>query len=366
MAVIEEMIAQMRSRLGEDTTSREPHNHETTRLAIRHFARGIGDTNPLWLDEEYARKTRHGTIIAPPTFVLSCGSSANIGFRGLHSFYSGGEFEFYKPIRVNDQVTPKATFLDIVEKKSQFAKRMFQSIFEVLYRNQRDEIVTRHLRYSMRFERDAAVGKGKYMHLTQHHYTEEELKAIEADYDREIIRGANPRYWEDVQVGEELTPVVKGPLTVTDVIAWLVGSGTTPFIRAHRIGLAFRRAHPGAYAANELGIPDIVERVHWENAYAQKVGVPAAYDYGPQRASWLAHLMTNWIGDDGRLKTLKFQVRQHNLIGDTTWCKGKVTGKYVKDGESIVECEIWAENQRGDVTLPGSATVVLPTRGQKS
>jgi len=359
------MIQEMRSRIGEDATAPEPFNHEATRLAIRHFARGIGDTNPLWIDKEYAKKTRYGTIIAPPTFVLSCGSHINIGFRGLHGFYAGGNFEFYQPVRLDDRIIGKTTFYDLVEKESRFAKRMFQAIFETIYRNQRDEIVARYLLYSMRFERGAAKKEGKYSHLTQPHYTDEDIKRIDDDYDREVVRGATPRFWEDVQVGEELTPVVKGPLTVTDILGWLIGSGMTPYIRAHGIGVAFRRAHPAAYIPNELGIPDITERVHWDNAFAKSMGIPAAYDYGAQRLSWLANLITNWIGDDGWLKTIDFQLRRHNLIGDTTWCKGKVIDKYLKNGEHIVKCEIWAEDQRGESTASGNATVVLPTREQK-
>ena len=50
-------------------------------------------------------------------------------------------------------------------------------------------------------------------------------------------------------------------------------------------------------------------------------------------------------------------------MGDTTWCKGKVARKYVKDGYALVDGEIWAENQRGEVSAPnGSATVVLPSK----
>jgi hypothetical protein len=57
------------------------------------------------------------------------------------------------------------------------------------------------------------------------------------------------------------------------------------------------------------------------------VGVPGAYDYGPERVSWLGHLVTNWMGDAGVLRRLNVQVQRHNLIGDTTWCRGEVTGK---------------------------------------
>jgi len=38
---------------------------------IMMFARAIGDKNPIYCDEAYAKDTEPGTIIAPPTFVQS-------------------------------------------------------------------------------------------------------------------------------------------------------------------------------------------------------------------------------------------------------------------------------------------------------
>jgi hypothetical protein len=48
--------------------------------------------------------------------------------------------------------------------------------------------------------------------------------------------------------------------------------------------------------------------------------------------------------------------------GDTVSCKGTITNKYAKDGEHLVDCEIYAENQRGEKCAIGHATATLPTR----
>ena len=79
--------------------------------------------------------------------------------------------------------------------------------------------------------------------------------------------------------------------------------------------------------------------------------------------AWLGHLMTNWIGDHGFLRNMDVQVRRFNLVGDTTWCRGKVAEKWKDGGRHLVRCEIWAEDQRGDVTAKGTATIELPSRG---
>ena len=111
--------------------------------------------------------------------------------------------------------------------------------------------------------------------------------------------------------------------------------------------------------------------------------MPAAYDYGPERISWLGHLMTNWIGDDGFLRRLNVQVRRHNIIGDLTTCNGRVTAKWVEPGGTggvppttaagaaterahLVECEVWGDNQRGERTCLGMAVAELPSRATLS
>lgn len=44
---------------------------EIEKEPIRRFADAIGDYNPLYWDEEYAKKSRYGAIIAPPGFLSS-------------------------------------------------------------------------------------------------------------------------------------------------------------------------------------------------------------------------------------------------------------------------------------------------------
>ena len=86
------------------------------------------------------------------------------------------------------------------------------------------------------------------------------------------------------------------------------------------------------------------------------------YDFLPQRGCWMASLVTNWMGDDAFLKRLRMEARQFNLQGDTTFCRGKIVKKYVKDRAPLVDIELQGVNQRGEVTTPGFATVILPSR----
>src|SRR5207302_1064679 len=175
--------------------------------------------------------------------------------------------------------------------------------------------------WCFRTERDAARELKKYETVEPYRYAADELARIRRAYATEAIRGATPRHWEDVKVGETLPEVVKGPLTVTSVIAFVQGWGSL-YVRAHGLAFDLFERHPALGIPNTFGVPEPPERVHWDEAFARAVGVPGAYDYGPERVAWLGHLCTNWMSHDGQLRRLSAQVRRHNLIGDTTWCRG--------------------------------------------
>jgi hypothetical protein len=68
------------------------------------------------------------------------------------------------------------------------------------------------------------------------------------------------------------------------------------------------------------------------------------------------------MGDTGMLARLAVQVRRHNLIGDTTWCRGTVTGRALAGGRGEVTAGLSAVNQRGETIAAGQAVVVLPRR----
>lgn len=362
--ITQEKIDELKKRLGVVWRPRQPYfNTAATKDAIRHFCQGIGDTNPLFVDPEYAKKTKYGKVVAPPCFVYSVYWPAQgRGMPGIHAWHSGDDWEFYHPILEGDELTYTNTLVDVKEKESKMAGKTLIQYHEITYTNQRGELVAKSLDWCVRAGRRSSSEKGKYKHIEKASYTQEEIKSIYADYDREEIRGNKPRYWEDVNVGDELVPLVKGPLSLRDIIAWLMGAGS-PFIRAHAYAYSFLRRHPGTDMVDtKTGALDVPELVHMEETRAETIGVPGAYDYGCQRISWLGNLITNWMGDDGFIRRLRAELRRFNVVGDTTWLKGKVTNKYTKDGEHLVDIESWAENQRGEVTMPGLATVRLPTK----
>jgi hypothetical protein len=68
------------------------------------------------------------------------------------------------------------------------------------------------------------------------------------------------------------------------------------------------------------------------------------------------------MGDDSWLWKLSCQSRAFNFMGDTTICAGSVTDKRLDGAHHVVELKLAGTNQRGEVTVPGTATVILPSR----
>ena len=102
--------------------------------------------------------------------------------------------------------------------------------------------------------------------------------------------------------------------------------------------------------------------LHLEKEFAQKQGFKDANIHAPFYGAFLAKMMTQWIEDPGRLKKLGYRVTVMGFPGDTLVSKGKVIKKYQEGGESLVDCEIWVENQDGVEVAPASATVSLPSK----
>ena len=145
-----------------------------------------------------------------------------------------------------------------------------------------------------------------------------------------MVKVREQPYYEDVEVGTEITPMEKRP----------------GYAQLFMFSAVMRNIH----------------RIHYDQAYAHVEEHPDVLVQGPLHGAFLAQMMTDWIGDDGFLKKLSYSNRGRAVPGDVLTCKGKVTQKHEQEGQHIVECEIWEENQRGEVLTPGSATAILPSR----
>jgi hypothetical protein len=70
-------------------------------------------------------------------------------------------------------------------------------------------------------------------------------------------------------------------------------------------------------------------------------------------------MVSTWTGDAGVARRISYSHRGVALLGDTLTCRGKVAKKYEEDGIPMVDLSLTVETQKGEITTPGRATVVL-------
>ena len=342
---------------------------EATRDAIRHYAMGLGDENPLWSNEEYAKKTRYGGIIAPPQFpqafydvtMVRDDVTGQMGLPSFISWYVQLKWKFHQLVRINDKVKGTHSLWDLTEKTTRNSGRTILQETFVRYTNQRNELVAERFYNQFRLMREN-ITMDQYMGLPVYKYSKEELQKIDQDYANETQRGAVPRYWEDVEVGEQLPPIVKGPWAVRDTIAYWAGRGCSVFV-PHRTFWHLRtRTDTHVIIDPETDLPELQHMQILKDSVARTRGSPRAFENGDNRAANVMCLLTNWMGDDGFLKEFDLELRRPVFVGDTYWCNGTITGKREEEGQSLVDLELKAINQSGVIVSPGRAVIQLPSR----
>ena len=338
---------------------------EITQDNIRDFCNYMGSENPIFLNPDHAAKTRWGGIIAPPAMVGQAIIAP--GLRGIQWIYAGIEWEFFRVMRPGDVIIQTGKLVDAQEKRGKTVPRMILQIGQLNCAGQDGAPVARSQVYHMRTPRRQAPGGMSYS-VEARKWNLEELADLERDMLAEEPRGGETRYWTEVAEEEEMPRVTYGPLRVVDI--GLTGSYTdsgavngegVAHNGAHIYQLENRRRHPAdTYVDPETGAQDHPHRGHWESFMAHEVGMPGVYDMGPQRVSWLCRYITDWMGDDAFLVRLSAHLRRPNIVGDVTRLGGRVQRKWVQDGFHLVQCEMWAVNQRNEIIMPGSAVVSLP------
>lgn len=364
----DEMLSYMRSMIGTELRTDGCVNNEfATRIAIMRFCEGTGDDNPLWTDAAYAAGTRFGGLIAPPSFIFACLASVQFGWAGLGGFHAETLLEFFAPIRVDDRITCRVWFDGFDDPiESNFGGRRIKDYIRQEYRNQKGELVATFICSRMRFERTEMQKRRESRKIElPHPWTESELAQIDRDILAEVPRGATPRYWEDVNVGDELDLLTKGPIGLTDEIAFVAaGAAPIPRIAAHRISLKRYQKHPKwAFRDPNTHAYEPVYSVHYNDYAARLQGAQAAYDVGIQRTCWQIHGLTHWMGDDAEIKAATSQYRSHVYLSDVVRLGGKIESKEVdQNGDHVVRVITWANNQRGQNVMPGTAVIKLPTK----
>ena len=105
------------------------YTYNVTKEEIVEFAQSIGETNPLYIDEAYARTTTYSGLIAPPTFCIVFRSYARLPdlklSYGKRGFDGGKECTFLAPIRPGDAITGVDRIAQVYEKTGRSGNMIF-------------------------------------------------------------------------------------------------------------------------------------------------------------------------------------------------------------------------------------------------
>ncbi len=356
---IDAWAAATRALTGRIVEERKPWIETVTEEAIRHFAYGTDDNNPLWFDPAAGAASRWGGQIAPPAFIFTNRYPILHGAAlkaPLASLIGGVAAEFEQPVRPGDRLSSEPRQKEFYEKRNKEGRRLNFVISEITYRNERGERVAT-ARGTMIMA--TQVGLQTMMQHKISHYSEADLSGLEKRWRGEFRRGADTLYFEDVGVGTAIPEILRGPFTIGDLVAWSAAIG--PSYKAGSWGyLELTRAIHSAMVNPVTGFPQKNSQQHEDFHMAAGRGMPAPFDNGVMRFAWVAPLITNWMGYDGFLRRLSVEVRRPLLYGDLTTYGGEVTALDPERG--AVTIRIWGRRPDGLEMTAGEAEVVLPRR----
>jgi acyl dehydratase len=310
-------------------------------------ADAIENPNPLYVDPDHAQQSRFGGLLCPPLATWK-DIAPPIGYFGAgqdwhfevplpfdsYGLNGGSDWQFLRPAYVGDWITRQFRILDIYEKQGRSGPLVF-IVRQETQTNQLGQVINRAKRVSIH---RALPSRGQSHQAAK---VADQLTTVPVSPpDPETIipkLQAGPqeqRYYEDVEVGVELPPVVKGPMTTTHLIRWAAANGN--------------------YA-----------RIHWDLPFAQlHQGLPNVVVNGSLKNQYLGQLLLNFAGEEGWFKRFYVEHRGMDFPGDVLTAFGAVTGKREVGGYGHLDCHVGLRNSRGQQTASGHATVVLPKRGQ--
>jgi acyl dehydratase len=346
-----------------------PWNSTISRDSIRHFALGIGDDNPLWWKPEQGTR-----VLAPPTVLYSCADgpiipgiaegmpTSSTWLPGALGLWASDKWKWHRPILEGTDVRVSIALLDANFRPTGKLGPSVRQTTRTTFWNSDETALAELDRTIIRLEPRPTQNEPDDVMSSEPAYSEEQHSEIAAHYANEAAqrRGTDIRPVSSVAMGDSLPTLVKGPLTVTNLIGWLLGSGSA-LNQTNRILSSFFDASPGAAIRHPVSnVLDTVEAPHWDAMLARSVGLPRGFDFGGQRISWMLHVVTDWCGDAGVVLELNARLLAANLLGDTQWLSGEVAEIGVDGEANVVAIDLWSTSQAGIRTADARALVRLP------
>ncbi len=135
-------------------------------------------------------------------------------------------------------------------------------------------------------------------------------------------------HWEDISIGDEFTPLTKKPTTKT-IVMW-------------------------------AGAVDAYGDIHFDKDAALRDGFKGVILHGDMLGAYLMELLIDNIGNSGFISSISYRHTMANYPDRSYTCRARATGKSEIDGKAYVDLDVWIDNEAGEKTTVGKASVCLP------
>lgn len=416
-----------------DTPGIGPSVKVTKEMAL-YYAERYARGNPLYENEDYAKDEGHRSLPAFQTF----GAYMNFFMRpypveardSLLASDLNHSITFHCPVYVGDTLYMVADERDIqdltpaegsvyrviaIETRGSVYNQRGEKVYSLIFR------VTENLR-SVANEEDRPQlppWEGpNWCKRPPHYYTDEDWEFIMDVWRKEKSRGADPLYWEDVQIGDRPNWTLEGPIddTAEPMHDWKnaygPGVGGTRTLKEEILDPEIRKTlvrnkYDGIYrfANRRDAFPKYPDYAHEDMHVDQYANIPT--DLEPEEPRYIfinfmcrdyaVRHITDWMGDYGFLYNIRWGIMpvrtmkdygydvpqnprvqedflsvvpgmegryasEHGLERDIALIKSYVYDKYILNGEYFVQLAWWIETIEGDIHQAGQATVKLPSR----
>ncbi len=360
------------------------HNND-----FRRWAQAMHYPNLLHYDQDYAAVGRFGRLVAPQSFTIAaaeghgaCPASAG-RIPDSHLIFGGDEWWFYgERLFSGDRVVHEKIPFDYVVKETKFAGPTCFQRGDNNYYKQDGTLFARQRSTSIRYRPDLAVEMGALDQTEDPPWTDEELADIEQRKLEYIYMmhelGHGRRYWDEVNIGDELPVRVIGPHSVasfaTEWRAYLMNLWGSAYRNQDcdpvKLGYVGPMAGWEMDPVEELVNPENTDgayigpsRGHLFTRWAQYIGMPRPYGYGASMGAWILDYLAGWAGEWGTVVHSNAQYRGPAFSGDITIQTGEVVDRMTDDkGRSLVQIKSRMANQDGVTMATALSEVELPTK----
>ena len=358
-------------------------------IDIRRWAQAMHYPNRTHYDDDFAAAGRFGRLVAPLSFAVATddghGSAPACmgGIPDSHLLFGGDEWWFYGPrIYAGDLIHNERIPFDYSVKETKFAGPTCFQRGDNFYKNQNGELIAKQRSTTIRYRADMAREMSSLDAAEDPAWTDEQLEELETrkyEYIKalhDLVHGK--RYWDDVNVGDELPVRIFGPHSIASFTTEWRAYLFTIWCGVHRrtdldmeaLGFTGPMAGKEQDPVLELDNPELTDgayigpsRGHLFPRWARYIGMPRAYGYGASMGAWILDYLSGWAGEWGQLIHSNCSYRGPAFTGDITIMTSKVIDKQLDaEGRSIVQVDVRMSNQLGTVMATAKAEIELPRK----